>query len=114
MNEYDIRNKLYERMQQEYNDYLNSLMEASPKEIIDNSYQIVVKDEMVSMFIPESERYDIEDIKVLSKTKKPLEELYQDWLNCDVNINQILDDSIQLSFDNIKEAQKNKNKSHER
>lgn len=114
MNEYDIRNKLYERMQLEYNDYLNSLMEASPKEIIDNSYQIVVKDEMVSMFIPESERYDIEDIKVLSKTKKPLEELYQDWLSCDVNINQVLDDSIQLSFDNIREVQKNKNKAQER
>lgn len=114
MNEYDIRNKLYERMQQEYNDYLNNLMEASPKEIIDNSYQITMKEELVSMFIPESERYDIEDIRVLSKTKKPLEELYQDWMDCDIGINQVLDDSVQLSFDNIREAQKNKHKEQER
>lgn len=114
MNEYDIRNKLYERMQQEYDNYINTLMEASPKEIIDNSNQISIKEELVSMFIPESERYDIDDIKSLSKTKKPLEELYQDWIDCDINISQVLDDSIQLSFDNIREAQKNKHKTQER
>lgn len=114
MNENEIRNKLYERMQKEYNDFINNLKEASPKEIIDSSYQITMKEELVSMFYPECNDFSIEEIKTLNKTKKPLEELYQGWMDCEYGINSVLKDSAYDTIEFIQKEQKQKNKSQER
>ena len=43
-----------------------------PQFIVNNAYQIVIKEELVAMFYPESEQYDIDEIKALNKTKNPL------------------------------------------
>ena len=114
MNEMDIRKKLYEKMQKEYNDFIEEMKNNEPQFIVNNAYQIVIKEELVAMFYPESEQYDIDEIKALNKTKKPLEELYQGWMDSDAGINSVLEDNVSNTIEEIQKEQREKKKDRER
>lgn len=114
MNEMDIRKKLYEKMQKEYNDFIEEMKNNEPQFIVNNAYQIVIKEELVAMFYPESEQYDIDEIKVLNKTKNPLEELYQGWMDSDAGIHSVLEDNISDTIEEIQKEQREKKKDRER
>lgn len=114
MEKMKIRENLYNRMQQEYNDFIDNLKQQPPEKIIEAAYQKVIKEEILGYFYPEYECYDINQIKALSKTKEPLEELYQGWMDCDAGIHQVLEDNIDDTLDEIQADQKQKQKSQER
>ena len=114
MEEMKIRENLYNKMQQEYNDFIENLKQQPPEKIIEGAYQKVIKEEILGDFYPEYEHYDIDKIKALGKTKEPLEELYQGWMDCDAGIHQVLEDSIYDTLDEIEKDQKQKQKSQER
>ncbi|MBQ9854015.1 MAG: DUF3848 domain-containing protein [Bacilli bacterium] len=114
MNEMDIRKKLYEKMQNEYNDFIEEMKNNEPQFIVNNAYQIVIKEELVSMFYPESEQYDIDEIKALNKTKNPLEELYQGWMDSDAGIHSVLEDNVSDTIEEIQKEQREKKKDRER
>ena len=114
MNEMDIRKKLYEKMQNEYNDFIEEMKNNEPQFIVNNAYQIVIKEELVSMFYPESEQYDIDEIKALNKTKNPLEELYQGWMDSDAGIHSVLEDNVSDIIEEIQKEQREKKKDRER
>lgn len=115
MNEKEIRQELYDKMVQEYEEYLSNLKDNNAQFIIDNAYQITMKEELVSMFYPELEKYEMEDVKVLNKSKRPLEELYQGWMDSDAGIHSVLEDSVDDTLEELKREQKEKqNKSKER
>lgn len=109
-----IRENLYSKMLQEYNNFITDLKKQPPEKIIEGAYQKVIKEEMLNDFYPEFRHYDIEQIKALNKTKKPLEELYQGWMDCDAGIHQALEDNIYDTLDDIVKEQKQKNKAQER
>lgn len=114
MNEMDIRKKLYEKMQKEYKDFIEEMKNNEPQFIVNNAYQIVIKEELVAMFYPESEQYDIDEIKALNKTKNPLEELYQGWMDSDAGIHSVLEDNVSDTIEEIQKEQREKKKDRER
>jgi len=115
MNEMELRTTLYEKLDKEYNNFIEEIMKGTPEEIINHSYEKVMKEELVAMFYPENLSFDISDIKALNKCKEPLEELYQGWMSSDSGIHEPLQDSVDDTIEFLKEEQqKNKNKAKER
>ena len=114
MNEMDIRKKLYEKMQNEYNDFIEEMKTNEPEVIVNSAYQIAIKEELVGMFYPQEDKYDIEEIKALNKLPDPLEELYQGWMDCDAGICSVLEDGVSLTLEDVLEQQKEKKKDRER
>ncbi len=113
-NEMKIREEVYNKMEQEYNNYIENLKLKTPDEIIKSSYEKVMKEEILGDFYPEYEHYDMKKIKALNKCKEPLEELYQGWMDCDAGIHQVLEDSTYDTLDRLVEEQKEKKKTRER
>lgn len=109
-----IREELYDKLSMEYDSFIEQVKQLTPVEIIDRSYEKVMKEEFVSMFYPENTNYDISDIKVLNKSDNPLEELYQGWMDCDGGIHNALESSVEDTIETLKKEQKSKNKSMER
>jgi hypothetical protein len=108
MDEEKIREEVYNNLQKEYDDFIENLKSQTPDEIISHSYEKVIKEELISMFYPESDKFDINDIRALRKNKNSLEELYQGWMDADGGIHQILEDSVNDTIDFIKKNQKEK------
>ena len=71
----------------------SDIMEEKIREIIDKSYETTMKEELMCLFYPESQRYDLDEIKALKNEKNSLETLYQGWMDSDLNINQLLEDN---------------------
>ncbi len=114
MDEKKIRNELYEKLEKEFRDFIEEMKNNEPEVIVNSAYQITMKEEFVSMFYPESEQYDIEEIKALNKTKNPLEELYQGWMDSDAGIHSVLEDSVSITLEDLVRQQKEKKKDLER
>ena len=115
MNEMEIRKNLYNKLEKEFKDFIeemktNRLYKASDTDV----YPIVMKEELLSMFYPESERFDIEEIKALNKIDSPLEELYQGWMDTDEGIHSVLEDSVSNTLEEVLKEQKEKKKDRER
>lgn len=109
-----IRQELYDKLSNEYDNFIERIKQLTTVEIIDRSYEKVMKEEFVSMFYPENTEYDISDIKALNKSENPLEELYQGWMDYDGGIHNALEGSVEDTIETLKKEQKNKNKSMER
>ena len=76
---------LYEKLDNEYNSFVDSLRNKTPDEIIECSYEKIMKEELKEMFYP-GNNYEISELKALYKLKNPLEELYQGWMKFDGGI----------------------------
>ncbi len=110
-----IRENVYSKMEQEYNNFIEELKKLSPEKIIEKSYEKVIKEEILSCFYPKLEEdYLISQIKTLNRSKNPLEELYRGWMDYDEGIHSILEESISYTIDNlsekIKESERSKQK----
>lgn len=114
MKEMEIRQKLYDKLQNEFKNFIEEVQKKEPKEIVDSAYQIAIKEELVGIFFPQEDKYDIEEIKALNKLPDPLEELYQGWMDCDGGIHTVLEDSVSLTLEDVLEQQKEKKKDRER
>ena len=114
MSETDYNTLLYEKVQAEYDSFIDELKTKPVDEVVEKAYEKVMKEELVSMFYPEYEKYDISDIKALNKCEKPLEELYQGWMDFDGGIHESLEYSIDDTIETLKREQKEKNKYMER
>ena len=68
-------------MQKEYNEFLDELKQLPPEEIIDKSYEKVLKEDILCL----TEIHDLlqPQAKALYHMKNPLEQLYQEWLSTD-------------------------------
>lgn len=113
-NEMKIREELYSKLEKEYNSFIEDLKKSPLEKIIDKAYEKVMKEELCAMFYPEYDRYDIDQIKALNKTKEPLQELYNGWMDSDNGIHQALEDSTFDLLEELVQEQKQKNKSMER
>ena len=114
MNEMEIRQNLYNKLEKEFKDFIEEMKTNEPEVIVNSAYPIVMKEELLSMFYPESERFDIEEIKALNKIDSPLEELYQGWMDTDDGIHSVLEDSVSNTLEEVLKEQKEKKKDRER
>ena len=105
-NEMKIREELYTKLEKELSEYKKGLLELFGKEIIDKSYETAIKEEIICSFYPESEKFDINEIKALKNQKNSLDVLYQGWMDSDLNICQLLEDNVYDTLQKLVEEQK--------
>lgn len=83
---------LYEKVQAEYDAFIEELKRMTPEQVIDRAYEKVTKENMV-MVIQEN-NLELSEAKALCREKYPLDRMYQEWLDTDVSEMQMLKDSI--------------------
>lgn len=103
-----IRQELYEKLEQELTSYKQELSTLTTKEIIDKSYETIVKEEVIYLFYPESKQFEIDELKALKNEKNSLETLYQGWMDSDLNINQILEDNVRDTVSDLADEYREK------
>jgi hypothetical protein len=103
-----IREELYDKLESELASYKKELETLTAKEIIDKSYETAIKEESIYLFYPESKQFDIDEIKALKNEKNSLETLYQGWLDCDMNICELVEDSARDTVEELVQEFKEK------
>lgn len=103
---------LKEKLTKELDTYIDSLRTKSADTILNNAYELVVKQEIYDHIIFDN-NYTKEEEKVLLCRKNLLDDLYNDWLNTDGNLRESLsysvDDYVIELIDECKEKIKTKN-----
>ena len=99
---------------QEIKDFIEEMKTNEPEVILNSAYQIAIKEELVGIFYPQEDKYDIEEIKALNKLPDPLEELYQGWMDSDAGIHSVLEDNVSDTIEEIQKEQREKKKDRER
>lgn len=89
-----MREKLYEKITKEYENYVNDLKTKDVDYIIDRSYETAIKEEMIYCFDPNSRYFSDEEIRILNKSSSPLNDLYKDWINNDLSIGDEIRESV--------------------
>lgn len=103
-----IRQELYDKLESELFSYKKDLESLSAKEIIDKSYETSIKEEVIYLFYPESKKFDLDEIKALKNEKNSLETLYQGWMDCDMNICELVEDSARDTVEDLSKELKEK------
>lgn len=89
----EVYNKVYSRLETELKYLEEKYMEKGKEEIINNAYELAIKQEIVSCF--ESCDYDIIDYKILLEENNILDFLYKDWMHSDYGIHQPIEENLQ-------------------
>ncbi|GHU87213.1 hypothetical protein FACS1894202_01050 [Clostridia bacterium] len=87
-----VQSKLYEKMSNEYDAFIDSLKAKTPGEIIDSSYEVTYKEEI--LINCESGSIGDKEAAALFALDNPLDELYRNWLHTDVSVADDIRDSI--------------------
>lgn len=104
-----IRNLLYLKMETEYEIFIDNLLKKKPKEIINSSYEKVIKEDILSMFDPYSKKFDLEEINYLYNEKNPLQMLYQEWMDSNYNESELVEENLLDTLERLLESQNEKN-----
>ena len=83
---------LYEKVQAEYDTFIEELKQMTPEQVIDKAYEKVTKENIVTII--QEENLTPAEAKALCREKYPLDRMYQEWLDTDVSEMQMLKDSI--------------------
>ena len=110
MNNEQLREKLYSRMNSELAEFERELLQKSPQQILDRSYEYISKRNIVTE-IEYDRNLSNEQLKAMLKLKAPLETLYDEWLSTDCSDSQTIRDVIydfsSEEAERIKEKEKN-------
>lgn len=96
MDKRDYNTLLYEKVQAEYDAFIEELKAKPAEEVIKKAYEKVIKDEMVC--ICEFANFDRKEAKAMYLEKYPLDRMYQEWLKSDVSYMDMLRDSVDDSL----------------
>lgn len=88
------RKYLYYKMTDELRSYTEDLERASAEDIIRRSYETVMKNELICLFYPDEKRYSLDEINALKNCDNSLDTLYHRWMDVDLNLNELLEDSV--------------------
>lgn len=85
MNNADIRERLYDKIQNEYEEYINYLKKLPPSEIISQAYKKVVYEDLLAIFEYENiyDTFSEEQMLKLLELNNPLYECYDKWMDTD-------------------------------
>jgi len=97
-----LTNEVYQKLNMEYQKYINKMLKKSPKEIIENAYPIVIKQELVDMFYS-VRNYDEDGLKGLLIQENTLQFLYDAWLDIDGGIHNLLEECLMDTITEIGE-----------
>ena len=89
----ELKDELMKKLENEYNEYKEQFMSLTPKEAVDNAYELVVKQEILDSFNYDMS-YDKEELQALLKQDNLLSQAYDEWLSADGNLRVALEYSI--------------------
>ena len=92
INKRELLNILYQKLDNEYQNFINELKLKDSNEIIESSFERVYKQD-INYTLQDMELDDSHLFKLLTRDYI-LDTLYRDWLECDFTINHILEESI--------------------
>ena len=93
-----LKDELMKKLENEYSEFKEQFMSLSPKEAVDNAYELVVKQEILDSFNYDM-NYDKEKLQALLKQDNLLSQAYDEWLSTDGNLRE----ASQYSVDNVVE-----------
>lgn len=100
----DYNSLLYEKMANEYDDFLKQTAALPPEQILDHAYEKVMKEDILSLC--EECNLEQKEAKALYKSKCPLDKVYQEWLHNDFTYMDMLRDTLDTSAEkSVKEMQ---------
>ena len=107
-----LKQRVQEKITNEYNDFIEELKKERPEVIIERAYEKVCKEEMLYVFVKND--LSVNECKSLLKCSNILDDCYSEWLKSDGNFNEMLEYAVENSIEHItedfKREQKQKNK----
>lgn len=94
--------KPYDKMNLEFMKFQNKLLSSDNKTILEKAYEYIFKYEVLALFEPEDSLFNIEEIHSLLEYINPLDSIYNEWLNNDMNINYLFLEHIHIFIERIK------------
>lgn len=94
-----LEDRAYEKVQREFDKYIADIKTKSPTEIVEAAYEIAYKQDILFMFEEEGSFNDKQCTAIL-KTKNALDYLYQEWLDYDASVRDVLRGSVDLAIEN--------------
>ena len=88
----ELQEKLNNKIDKELEDLKEELMNSKPQVIIERAYELTIKEEMTYKI--KDKDYSVNELKALLKNKNILNECYEEWLESDENINEMLEDVV--------------------
>lgn len=102
----ELKEKLDKKVEQEYEEFIEKLRKKTPDEIIESSYEKVTKEELVYKI--QNRDYETNELKALLKQEDILAEFYDEWMDSDLNYNELLEEIIEDRVNKITEDFKEK------
>ncbi|NJE40332.1 DUF3848 domain-containing protein [Faecalicoccus pleomorphus] len=98
------------KVQKEYDDFIDGLMNSTNKDVIDHAYEKVIKEDLLICIL--NENLDKEKAKALSAKPYPLDYCYIEWLKNDCSNKEFLQDTVNGAMQKaMKEKQKDERES---
>lgn len=88
----ELEAKVYEKMSAEYDALLEEIKKMPPQDIIDNAYQIVMKQDILCLI--DNHCLNEPQLRLLLESQLPLDDLYQEWLEVDCTYLEDMEQSI--------------------
>jgi len=94
-----IKDRLYDKMQDEYDRMIEDMKSLPPEQIINRAYEKIAKEDLLACFGGEDMITD-DMVQALYSLEYPLDELYQRWQDTDISFSDTFRDSV---FDSVRE-----------
>lgn len=101
----DYKNLLIQKVQSEYDEFIENLKKLPSEKVIDFSYEKVIKEDLVTSI--ESTNLDEVQAKSLYRLKYPLDYCYREWLDNDLSHMEMLEDTINDAASKISNRERN-------
>lgn len=101
----DYKNLLIQKVQSEYDEFIENLKKLPSEKVIDFSYEKVIKEDLVTSI--ESTNLDEIQAKSLYRLKYPLDYCYREWLDNDLSHMEMLEDTINDAASKISNRERN-------
>ena len=106
MGETDYNTLLYEKMKAEQNKYRDWLIDQPPEEILNHTYEYTMKEDIL-MAIEDMELAP-QQAKALLRSPCPLEDVYKEFINREVEHMDTIRDSIETRADIVIKREKDR------
>ena len=107
MSKENLRSLLWEKAAKEQSDFIEHLKTLPPEQIIDKSYEKVMRDDILMSF--EDDYLSDKQVAELIKLDYPLSACYDEWMDTDVSHMEMLRDTIDDYTKRLVEENKQQN-----
>lgn len=80
-NIFEVRQRAFDKLEQEFNEFLTQLKSQSKENIINTAYAVVEKETILNLFHPQNEFFCKNQLDAVLHINEPLDFLYNTWLS---------------------------------